>query len=62
MSGDHEITCCYAGGPGYPYYQPQMDCSCGYSTGRCEDWAEAGLEIDKHIAEIREREERVKVP
>jgi len=49
----HEVSCCYAGGPGAPYYQPTMNCSCGFSSGRCENWEEAGQAMDIHIAERR---------
>jgi hypothetical protein len=50
----HEISCCYSGGPGEPYYQAVMSCSCGFRTERCLTWQEAGEEMDAHIEEIRE--------
>lgn len=48
----HEISCCYSGGPGEPYYQPVMVCSCGFCTARSANWADAGSEMDNHIEEI----------
>lgn len=39
----------YAGGPGEPYYQPVILCTCGWSTGRCENWEEAGALFDAHL-------------
>ena len=39
----------YSGGSGEPYYQPTMDCMCGWGTGRCENWEEAGRKFDEHL-------------
>jgi hypothetical protein len=44
----------YAGGPGEPYYQPVMRCLCGFTTGRCDSWSEAGESYDEHRREMRE--------
>ena len=49
----HGISACYSGGPGEPYYQPCLDCDCGFSTGRCETWEDAGRAFDEHVKEIR---------
>lgn len=43
----------YAGGPGEPYFQPYMECLCGWSTGRCDSWQSAGEELDEHLAEVK---------
>jgi hypothetical protein len=40
----------YYGGPGEPYYQPVMECCCGWMTERSENWEEAGREFDEHLA------------
>ncbi len=51
---EHGISAaCYAGGPGEPYYQPVMECLCGFSTGRCDSWEDAGREFDDHLAEAQ---------
>jgi hypothetical protein len=42
-------TACYAGGPGEPYYQPAMECMCGWGTGRCKSWQTAGRKFDEHL-------------
>ena len=42
----------YVGGPGEPYFQPVMECMCGYSTGRCMCWADAGRELDRHLVSV----------
>jgi len=39
----------YCGGPGEPYYQPVMECMCGFSTGRCASWQMAGRVFDLHL-------------
>ena len=46
---EHGIHAFYAGGPGEPYYQPVLDCTCGFSSGRCDSWKEAGSLIDSHL-------------
>lgn len=46
---EHSVEACYAGGPGEPYYQPVLSCTCGFSTGRCDDWETAGREMDYHL-------------
>lgn len=43
----------YSGGPGEPYYRPVMDCMCGFSTGRCASWADAGMAFDLHLASVQ---------
>ena len=48
---EHEVTAVYSGGPGEPYYQPEILCSCGFSTGRELTWAEAGAAYDEHLQE-----------
>lgn len=50
----HGPEACYAGGSGEPYYQPVLICLCGFSTGRCDSWEDAGREYDKHRKEIGE--------
>jgi len=53
---EHGIeAACYAGGPGVPYYQPVMICTCGFTTDRCDNWEEAGMFFDHHLAEYRSR-------
>lgn len=34
-------------------YMPVLDCSCGFSTGRCSDWEEAGASLDEHVMEVK---------
>lgn len=46
---EHGITAFYSGGPGEPYYQPVLECTCGFSSGRSESWQEAGIAIDEHL-------------
>jgi hypothetical protein len=49
----------YYGGPGEPYFQPVMECLCGWSTTRSENWETAGRAFDQHLKEKRnEHEER----
>ena len=49
---EHGIeNACYSGGPGEPYYQPTIDCLCGWDSGRCESWEQAGRRFDEHLAE-----------
>jgi hypothetical protein len=43
---------CYSGGPGEPYYQPSMECMCGWTTGRCASWEDAGRIFDVHMASV----------
>ena len=39
-------------------YQPVMECTCGFSTGRQMDWEEAGAMLDEHLQKaIRGRTE-----
>lgn len=52
MSLEHNIEAYYSAGPGEPYYQPVIGCSCGFSSGRCKNWEEAGEAMDRHIREI----------
>lgn len=42
----------YSGGPGKPYYQPFIDCLCGWSSGRVETFQFAGELFDEHITEV----------
>ena len=42
----------YAGGPGEPYYQPLIVCLCGWSSGRCASWKEAGDNLDWHLKHV----------
>ena len=52
MSGRQEHgpeTVCYAGGPGEPYYQPQIICMCGWSSERQPNWQTAGEAFDEHL-------------
>jgi len=42
----------YWGSPGELYYQPAMDCLCGFSTERCASWEDAGREFDAHLASV----------
>jgi hypothetical protein len=47
---EHGIeAACFSGGPGEPYYQPEMTCLCGFTTGRVESFEEAGRLIDEHF-------------
>ena len=39
----------YSGGPGEPYFQPAMQCSCGWSV-RDETWTDVGAAYDAHLA------------
>lgn len=44
-------TACYSGGPGEPYYQPWMQCMCGFVTERQPSWEDVGRVMDEHLAE-----------
>ena len=46
---EHGVQAFYSGGPGEPYYQPVMACECGWSSGRCDSWREAGELFDEHL-------------
>lgn len=50
---EHGVEACYSGGPGEPYYRPVLDCLCGFSSGRCDNWEEAGSLMDAHISQVR---------
>lgn len=54
----HEISACYSGGPGEPYYRPVLQCSCGFSTGRQDAWEDAGRVFDEHEATIQAQAEK----
>lgn len=43
----------YSGGPGEPYFQAVMECCCGWTSARRQSWAEAGEELDQHLASIK---------
>ena len=45
----------YYGGPGEPYFQPVMECTCGWSTERSMNWEEAGRSFDEHLEQIKRR-------
>jgi len=49
----HGVEAYYSGGPGEPYYQPCISCTCRWSSGRCSSWQEAGELYDEHLAEVR---------
>ncbi len=51
---EHAIDACYSGGPGEPYYQPVLMCSCGFETGRCDNWEIAGSAMDDHLKGVKE--------
>jgi len=36
-------------------YKPVMDCTCGFDTGRCDSFAEAGEMVDEHLALLEAR-------
>ena len=36
-------------------YKPYMDCICGWSTGRCEDWESVGVEFALHVKESQQK-------
>lgn len=42
-------------------YKPVLSCSCGFSSGRCDTWEQAGAQLDEHIdiiqAEARPRQQ-----
>jgi hypothetical protein len=38
----------YSGGPGEPYYQPCIECVCGWRM-RDESWEEVGRAFDDHL-------------
>ncbi len=46
----------YSGGPGEPYFQPFIDCLCGWSSGRVDSFEMAGELFDAHIKEQAGRE------
>ena len=33
-------------------YKPVMDCLCGWSTGRCDYWEDAGRLLDIHLYSV----------
>ena len=43
---------CFRGGPGEPYFRPSIDCMCGWTTGRCTSWEDAGRALDAHFAAV----------
>jgi hypothetical protein len=43
---------CYRSGPGDLNYRPTMTCMCGWTTGRCDSWEDAGRALDAHFAAI----------
>ena len=45
----------YAGGPGRTYFLPVMICMCGFETDRCDSWADAGGQLDKHLDSIKKQ-------
>jgi hypothetical protein len=45
---EHRVVAFYAGRPGEPDYQPVLKCECGFSSGRCLSWEEAGQLFDMH--------------
>ncbi len=49
VKNHHGVQAYYAGGPGEPYYQPVLACECGWSSGRCESFEEAGRAFDEHM-------------
>lgn len=49
----HSIDAYYAGGPGEPYFQPVLSCSCGFETDRSGSWEDAGYEMDIHLQKAR---------
>ena len=52
MTSEHGVDFAgYGGGSGEPYYQPVMQCLCGYSTGRQESWEDCGRMFDEHLTE-----------
>ena len=53
MKEDHGVeTACYSGGPGEPYFKPSITCICGWGSGRCKSWEEAGAGMDEHLKEV----------
>ncbi len=53
---EHGVTAFYAGGPGEPYYQPVLECLCGWSSSRSDSWQDAGEAMDRHIADVNGNE------
>jgi hypothetical protein len=53
VEGHHGVQAYYAGGPGEPYYQPIIDCECGWSSRRCVSFAEAGAAFDEHMETVQ---------
>lgn len=49
---EHSITAIYSSNG--EKYCPVLECSCGFSTGRCDDWSEAGELFDDHVQAVRE--------
>ncbi|QNI37511.1 hypothetical protein [Edaphobacter albus] len=33
-------------------YRPYIDCLCGFSTGRCINWMDAGEVFDDHLRDV----------
>jgi hypothetical protein len=50
---EHAVEACYSGGPGVRYYMPCMLCSCGWTSGRCDTFEEAGALLDEHLEEVK---------
>jgi hypothetical protein len=54
----HEIGAVYRlqpDGTKYGLHMPVLDCSCDFWTQQCRNWEEAGIEMDNHLAQVRER-------
>ncbi len=37
----------------YAFGKPLMVCGCGWNTGNCETWEEAGAAFDAHLEESK---------
>lgn len=48
-------TVCYSGGPGPRYYLPTIECMCGWGSGRCQSWEEAGELFDRHLEKVMKK-------
>jgi hypothetical protein len=51
-------TACYSGGPGEPYYQPWLQCLCGWVSERQPSWEDVGAAFDAHLAEAEKKGKR----
>lgn len=53
MNIEHDVSAYYSSDG--DKYRPVMECSCGFISGRCSDWEEAGIKMDNHFYDLRNK-------